>query len=201
MKDEFKIKFNDYKLKSRRELVVFLISIISLIFVFFNVIKLNIILGTSRIFLLELLFRIIVIISTLYTIVFLPTYPIFFIIFKKKDFNLLEKLNFTIVANLSFYILSGYLGFILGIPITALFFFLILIIFFSSIVVYIIIAEYKIGSYIFIKSKNPHKNDNKNVVFNSKPFKSLIQSNGFLLIVFLFLICVLNGKQLYQPIV
>ena len=169
---------------------------ISLIFVFFNVIKLNTILGISRIFLLELLFRIIVIISTLYTIVFLPTYPIFFIIFKKKDFNLLEKLNFTIVANLSFYILSGYLGFILGIPITALFFFLTLIISFSSIVGYIIMAEHKNGTYIFIKSAKIEKIKEFNI--NTERFnllgaiKKKISTNGFLLIVFLLLICILN---------
>ena len=79
-------------------------------------------LGFSDIFLLALLFQILVIASTVFIVVALPTYPLYFIILEKKEFNSLEKLNFTIVSNLAFYILTGYLGYYLGIPITAPFF-------------------------------------------------------------------------------
>ena len=188
--------FNNFiiYLKSRTYLFFFLISILSFIFVLFNIIKLNIILGISNIFFLELLFQIIIIACTLYIVTFLPTYPIFFVIFKEKDFNSLEKLNLTIVSNLSFYILSGYIGYAFGFPITAFFFFIALIVFFISITAYIIINEHINGTYVFLKSQNSSYNKNK--IFENSSikdhFKSIIPSNGFLLFIFLLLICVFN---------
>jgi len=131
-----------------------LISILSFIVVFFHIIKLDVRLGISDIFYLKFLFQIIVFTSTIFTVTLLPTYPIFFVIFKDKEFKLLEKLNLTIVSNLSFYILVGYLGYIIGVPITALFFYVVLFIFFFSITIYIIMAEYKHRKYIFLKPQS-----------------------------------------------
>jgi len=166
---------------------------LSLIFVLFYLIKLNSALGISNIFFLEILFQLMVILSTLYIVTFLPTYPIFFVILKTKEFRFLEKLNLTIVSNLSFYILTGYIGFMLGFPITAIFFFIVLVVFFISLILYILVAQYRYGTYKFLRTHDYNPND-KILYENSKKFsfKSLIQSNKFLLIVFLFLICVLN---------
>lgn len=166
----------------------------SFIVVFFHIIKLDVRFGISNIFYLKFLFQIIVLTSTIFTVTLLPTYPIFFIIFKDKEFKLLEKLNLTIVSNLSFYILAGYLGYVIGVPITALFFFIVLFIFFFSITIYIIIAEYKYRKYTFLKPQSYIHGDIKDIKTSPNTFniKSVIQSNKFLIIIFLFSICVLN---------
>jgi len=133
-------------------LVVLLISIVSIIFVYLHIFKINIVLGFSDIFLLALVFQILVIASTSYIVVALPTYPIYFIILKEKEFNSLEKLNFTIVSNLAFYILTGYIGYYLGFPITASLFFVALLASFLAIISFVIIAEQKYG-FFFKKSR------------------------------------------------
>ncbi|MBA7693461.1 hypothetical protein ES703_102043 [subsurface metagenome] len=178
-------------LNSRIHLFVFLVSILSLIFILFKIINLNLILGITEILFLDSLFHTLVIISTIFTILFLPTYPIFFIIFKGKSFNFLEKLNLTIVINLSFYILTAYIGFFLGFPITDLFFFLTLLIFYLSLVSYIIVQEYRNNKYRFIRAKKANKISPEKFSL-LKYIKSRMSTNGFLLIIFLLLICVLN---------
>ena len=171
-----------------------MISILSFIVVLFHIIKLDARLGISDIFYLNSLFQLIVLGCTIFTVTLLPSYPIFFVIFKDKEFNLLEKLNLTIVSNLSFYILTGYIGYYLGIPITALFFFIALIAFFFTIISYIIIAEYRYGGYTFLK--NQDYNSSEITHTESRPNNNylidLIKSNKFLLIIFLLLLCVFN---------
>jgi len=138
-----------------------------------------------------LLFQIAITISTIFIVTILPTYPIFFIISKNNGFSSLEKLNLTIVINLSFYILTEYIGFFLGFPITALFFFLTLLIFYLSLVSYIIVQEYRNNSYRFIKAQKVNK-INLEKFSLLKYVKSVMSTNGFLLIIFLLLICILN---------
>lgn len=182
------------KLKSRGNLYIFLISILSFIVVLFHIIKLDARLGISNIFYLNSLFQLIVLVCTIFTVTILPSYPIFFVIFKDKEFNLLEKLNLTIVSNLSFYILTGYIGYYLGVPITALFFFIVLIVFFFGIISYVIIAEYKYGVFAFLKNQdyNPSEITHSDSRTNNNFLMDLIKSNKFLLITFLLLLCVLN---------
>jgi len=191
--DEFKIKFNKFilYLKSRTHLVFFLISILSFAIILFNIIDLNNALGLSEFFVLNLIFQLLVIFSTIYAILLLPTYPAFYIIGRRLHFNFLEKLNLTIVINLSFYILTAYIGFFLGFPITALFFFLTLLIFYLSLVSYIIVQEYRNNKYRFIKAKKVNT-INLEKFSLLKYVKSVMSTNGFLLIIFLLLICVLN---------
>ena len=88
--------------KSRGNLYFFLISILSFIVVLFHIINLDARLGISNIFYLNSLFQLIVLISTIFMVTLLPSYPIFFVVFRDKEFNLLEKLNLTIVLNLAF---------------------------------------------------------------------------------------------------
>ena len=157
--DEFNIIFNKFilYLKSRLHLVIFFVSIVSITTVLFNIIKLNITLGISKNLILNLLFQTLLISSTIYVILLLPTYPIFFILGKKLQFNVLERLNLTIVTNLSFYILTAYIGFFLGFPITALFFFLTLLVFFLSLILFIIFQEFRNNKFRFIRAKKTIK--------------------------------------------
>ncbi len=151
------LKYDFYNLKNNQ------ISIFSFTIILFNLINLNNTLGLSEIFALNLVFQLSVIFCTIYAISLLPTYPIFFILFREKSFNSLEKLNLTIVINLSFYILTAYIGFYLGFPITALFFFLALLIFYLSVIILIIVQELRghnlnfIKELLFIKSTNSKK--------------------------------------------
>ena len=130
--------------------------------------------------------------STIFIITFLPSYPCFFIIFNRKGFNFLEKLSLTIVVNLSFYILTGYIGFVFAFQITAFYFFVSLSISYFSIIAYVLIKDIRIGSYNFFKSNRFSGKSNYENFSIIKYLKKLIPSNGFLLIIFLILICVFN---------
>ncbi len=194
--DSFKKKFNSYifYLKSKIHVVNLIISLISFVFIFSNIIKLNVIIGISKLFYLNILFQELIILSTIYVILFLPTYPIFFVIYKDMHFTNLEKLNLTIIINLSFYILAGYIGYFLGFDITAIFYFFTLLICYLSIVLYIIIQEFKNHNYTFLKvSKKINKESKWFKEFSLANYiKGLLSTNGILLIIFLFLICILN---------
>ncbi|MFX1470132.1 MAG: hypothetical protein ACFFB8_15885 [Promethearchaeota archaeon] len=154
----------------------------------------DIILGFSGNLILNSFFHTIVFICTIFTILFLPTYPIFFIIFKEKPFNYLEKLSITIVANSAFYILMGYIAYIIGFPLTRFFFFLSVLILYFLIISYISIFELRKNSYIFLRSRDIStiKIENLNILSLLKSLKKSISFNALLLIIFLFLICILN---------
>ena len=189
-------------LNSRIHLFVFLVSILSLIFILFKIINLNLILGITEILFLDTLFHTLVIISTIFTILFLPTYPIFFIIFKGKAFNFLEKLSLTIVMNSVFYILMGYLGYLVNIPITRFFFFFSVVILFFLIIGFIIILEFKKNSFVFFRSKDISilRKENYNIYSLWNYLKNLISFNVLLLVIFLFLVCILNTVRVnYFP--
>ncbi|MFX1445530.1 MAG: hypothetical protein ACFFHV_19100, partial [Promethearchaeota archaeon] len=199
MADEIIIRYNKfiYFLKFRTNFVLFLVSLFSVTFILFHLIELNNVLGISEFFALNLLFQLIVLFCTIYAITVLPTYPVFFILFGKTHFNFLEKLNLTIIINLSFYILSAYIGFFLGVPITAMFFYLTLIISYLSIIIFIIFRETRGYDYNFLKPlakiddiKEFEKFIDKFNIINF--IKKNVRTNGFLLIIFLLLICILN---------
>ncbi len=184
MKD---IKFEFYRvlfyLKEKINIIFFLLSVFSILCVFLNL------LGFSLI-----IFQPITLLSTIFILLFLPSYPIFYIILKNKDLNFLEKLSLTIVLNAVFYILSGYIGNFLGIPITGFFFFILLITCYLLIILYIIYREVKAGTIGFFKSEKSLDEYNRNVREFSlyRYIKNRIPLSGLLLIIFLFLICILN---------
>ena len=180
--------------KSRINLVSFLISSISIIFIFLNLINLDTVLGFSNIFILDLVFKACVIFSTIFAILFLPSYPLYFIVFKEMKYSPLEKLSFTFVTNLSYYILMGYLGFFIGLDLTGAFFLLSTIIFFFLFIGYIIFQERRNGKYLFFRAKYTLKSKKQDIENFSiiKYLKNLIPLNGFLLIIFIFLFCLLN---------
>ncbi|MHA1884873.1 MAG: hypothetical protein ACW96S_07470, partial [Promethearchaeota archaeon] len=139
-------------------------------------------------------FQPIFLLSTGFIVLFLPSYPLFFVILKNTKFNFLEKLSLTIIINATFYILSGYLGFLFGIPLTGLFFLVSLIIVYFSIIFYVIYCEIAKGSYTFIRSKESSKIVSEKASNFSliRYIKVNVPINGCLLITFISLICVLN---------
>lgn len=187
----FKILFF---LKARIVFISFLFSLFSALLILFKLFNLNVILGIFNNHFLNFLFNSLVLLSSIYFILFIPSYPIFFIIFKKKNFTLLEKLSFTLIINLSYYILLGYVSFFIINKITGIFIYYFTIIVFFSIFSYIIIAEIKTQKYkLFLSYKY-----SLSIEFLSKDFSILklisnkIHLNGFLLIIFLLLNCILN---------
>ncbi len=192
MKD-FKLKIKEFLFlnKSRIYLFVFLISFISLLFIFFSLINLSVIFNISEILIIDLTFRTAVILSTIYVILFLPTFPIFFIILKKMDFNNLEKLSLTILSNLSYYILIGYFGFLMGIPLTGAFYLIIILVPFFMIIFYIIIGNKKYGKFTFLNLNKSIEKSGESERFSLKNYlKENIPLNGFLLVIFILLLCI-----------
>jgi len=181
-----------FKVKSRKNLFIFILSLISLGIILLKLVNIDEIIGISDMFLLGFIYQIAIAFSTIFTILFLPTYPIFFIFFKEKSFNFLEKLSLTIIINSVFYIVTGYIGYWFGIPLTGTFFFCAIIILFFPIIFYIIYSEFKNGPYKFLRSEISSIQSNRNLInfslFNY--FKKLISVNALLLIVFIFLICI-----------
>jgi len=189
----FKIKINRvfYYLRYRARLIVFILSILSLSFILLNL--LDVFHNFLNVFVLGVLIQICIHFSTIFTVLILPTYPVYFIIFKGMNFNYIEKFSLTIVSNLSFYIIGGFIGFFFGFPITGLFFFLIVFISYFLILIYILITDYKKKVLDFFKPKeleinNQHLYENFSIV---QYLKDLISLNDILLITFISLTLIL----------
>ena len=181
-------------LKERAIFFSFIASLVSLLLVLFKLINLNIIGGFSKVPTLNLLFNTLVLLSTIYCMLFLPSYPIFFILCRKKDFNFLEKLSLTLVINLSYYILLGYIDFFITNEITGIFIYFSTTITFLSIIICILLVEIKTKRYKLFKSYKisfsmDFTKDNFSLL---NLIKSKVHLNGFLLIIFLILNCILN---------
>ena len=183
-----------FGIKARLLLISFIVSLISVLLILLKLINFNILIGFSAIPTLNLLFESLVLFSTIYCLLFLPSFPLFFIIFRKKDFNLLEKLSLTIVVNLSYYILVGYLGFFITNEITGYSIYFPMIFTFLSLILYILLVEVKTGRYYLFKSyKSSFPMD---FIDNNFSLLNLVKKKfclaSFLIIIFLLLNGILN---------
>ena len=167
---------------------------ISIAFVFLRLINFDIIIGISDIIILEIIFQFAVIFSSIFIILFLPTYPLLFVLVKKGGFTTFEKLGLTIVLNSAFYIFLGYFGYWIGILLSGFFFFYGILISFFIIVCYIVFNEFKNETYIFIRPKKLKVNKIERLEqFTILEYlKNKISLNVLLLVGFISLICVLN---------
>ena len=181
-------------IRKRIHLFTLLLSILSLIVIFTKILNLDINLGLSKFTFFDVSYQIIVILGIIYTVLFLPTYPIFFIIRLGKNFNVLERISITIVLNSVFYILLGYIGYWIGAKLDAFFFFYALLIMFLLLFGYILFNEIKEGKYHLLKPGELKKERKIDVnSFSLLDFlKRKVTVNGFLLLIFIFLICLLS---------
>lgn len=163
-------------------------------FVFLRLINFDTVLGISDIIILEFIFQFAVIFSSIFIILFLPTYPLLFVLVKKGGITTFEKFGLTIVLNSAFYIFLGYFGYWIGISLSGFFFFYGLLISFFIIVCYIVFNEFKNETYIFLRPKKLKINNSEKLEqFSILEFlKSKISLNTLLLLIFISLICVLN---------
>jgi len=181
-------------LKYRIYFFLFLISIFSILFINLNYIIIESIEWNSTNLFLSLLFKFLTAFSSIFTILFLPTYPIFFILLKNKALNFREKLGITIVSNLSFYIITGYVGSYFNLPITFEYFFFTLILAYCSILLIVIFHGYHRGTGFFLKKVKSFDY----IQINSEKFslsnfiKRNISLNAILLSIVIILISILN---------
>ena len=122
----FKLKLmkSIFHVRNRINFLFFIISIISIILLLLKLINLDIILQLDTNLLFNGLFQFLWMASSIFIILFLPSYPFFFKIYKSVRINALEKIGLTIVFNMSFYIVIGYFGNGLGFNIDANYFFM-----------------------------------------------------------------------------
>ncbi len=181
-------------LKYRIHFFLFLISIFSILFINLNYVIIESIEWISTNLFLSLLLKFLTAFSSIFTILFLPTYPIFFILLKNKALNFREKLMITIVSNLSFYIIIGYIGSYFNLPITFEYFFFTLILTYFSILLIVIFNGYYRGTGFFLKKgKSLDYKQITNEKFSlSNFFKRNFSVNSILLSIFIILICILN---------
>ena len=180
-------------LKYRIYFLLFLISMFSILFINLNYILTENIEWISTNLFLSLFFKFLTTFSSIFIILFLPTYPIFFIILKQKNFKFREKISFTIVSNLSFYIILGYVGVWVKLAITFYYFTFMLTLVYLLIILIISIQWYHQGNKILSIKLNNQTKDLKTYEKQSifLYVRGLISLNGVLLLVFVFLLCVL----------
>ena len=183
-----------FYIKIRIHLFVVLISLISIISIFLRIVNFNSFSGISQIVFLDWIFHLIVYTSTCFALLFLPMYPIIFIIFKENNLNFLERMTISIVINLSFYVIVGILGFYLGFALTDWFFFIILVIMYFLLILSSSIFNLKKGKSNIFKRKYP--NDYKEKFKTNFTLLSFIKkvrlSNSVLLVMLIGLICILG---------
>lgn len=181
-------------LKYRINFFLFLISISSILFINLNYVNIESFEWISTNFFLLLLFKFFIAFSSIFTILFLPTYPIFFILLKNNTLNFLEKLVITIVSNLSFYIIIGYIGSYFNLPITfEYFFFTLILAYFSILLIMSFHGFYRGTGFLLKKGKFLDYKQINNEKFSISTFiKRKISLNSILLSIFIILICILN---------
>lgn len=186
------MKFHNlvYQIRTRIHLLIFLTSLVSFTFIFLKLIEVDTISSNSEIVALKLVFQAIIIISSVFTILFLPTYPILFVILKKIKFNFLEKLGLTIVLNSAFYIFLGYIGYWINTPLSGFFFLYSTFTLYFLLVFYITLNEWKKGGIRFFRGKKPGRGlEQKSLWEFLKKRKSFM---SILLVTFIVLVCILN---------
>jgi len=197
--ENLKISFKKliYSLYPRKQIILFVISLISLGIIFLNLIGISDILIINNMFICRTFFQVICLLSTAFFVVFLPFYPLFFTIFREKDFNSLERISLTIIANLTLYILATYLANFLGIAITGYFFFLLSLIIYIFFISYIIIYEKRTNYTLFLRKKeliiNEHSFYESFSIWNY--LKRRIPLKVILIIIFLILMSILHGVR------
>ncbi len=165
-----------------------------LLFLYLKLTNIESLLLSSGNSLLPLLFQVLIGLSAIFILLFLPTYPIFFYLLNDRSFKFREKISMTIVCNLSFYILIGFIGNTLNSSISFEYFFFVLTITFIIILVITSFYSNHQGTVFFLKKSSSanfvQKTKRKISIFSYN--KKYISLNGILLIAFIILICILS---------
>ncbi|MFX1569940.1 MAG: hypothetical protein ACFFCV_16420, partial [Promethearchaeota archaeon] len=178
-------------IKLRIHLLFLLISVSSLIFIYLNYINIKSYAWISKNTFILILLQLTINSSAVFAVLFLPTYPIFFLLMKNKNYHFREILGISIVSNSSFFIIAGFIGSWIKISITfEYFFFLTIVTYFSLILITIFRDLRRSTSSIFKKVQIVEIKDGFKSIF--KLFHKFGFTSGLLLIIFITLFCILN---------
>ena len=171
---------------------IFVVSLISVAFLLLKVIGIDILLNFDGNILFGSFFGFFWMISSIFIILFLPSYPIFFAIYKNFKFNTLEKICLTIVINLSFYIIIGYFGNGLGFALNIYYFFSLLLSFYFILLIISLILNKnnKINKKNSSKSKKNYSLDSYEDFSVFEYIKNKLSINVILLIIFTVLLII-----------
>lgn len=192
-----KMSFNILKVfqfvRHRFQFISILWSLITIFFILLHVLGFNQVLEDPNLIILSLFFNLMLYISMINAILFLPLYPLILKILRNSEFKLLEKVAIIIVSNMALYIVSGIIGYYANCLLTSQYFFLIMTVSFLTILCIIIIIDLKSPTpLLFIKSQRTSSKE-MNIDLNPlKILKNLFKSNSFYFILFLFLTCILD---------
>ena len=169
---------------------MFVVSLITVAFLLLKLIGIDILLNFEENTLFGSFFGFFWMISSIFIILFLPAYPIFFTIYKKINFNALEKICLTIVINLSFYIITGYFGNWIGFAINIQYFFSLLLSSYFGLLIISVILNKKntIDKTISSESKENQSLESYEDFHVFEYIKNKLSLNGILLIIFAVLL-------------
>ncbi|TFF88031.1 MAG: hypothetical protein EU548_09420, partial [Promethearchaeota archaeon] len=182
---EAKISAFMLHLYARKHLVIFSISVAALSFIALYVFG-----AFSSI--ASPFLGVILLCPTAIVVLFLPSYPIFFLIFPKKGFTFLEKLGITISTNLAFYILLGYLLNAVGLPLNGATYFSIVSIGYIALIAYSVAKDRDTRKSFFGGNEKKRSDGNFSIV---SYLKSKIPLNIVMLVVFLTLLSILHSVR------
>ena len=187
----FKLKIikSFFHVRNHSNFYFFIISLISIILLSLKLMNLDLIIQSDSNLLLNITLQFLWMLSSIFIILFLPSYPFLFNFYRSVRFNLLEKLGLTIVFNLSFYIVIGYFGNELGFVIDSYYFFILLLVFYFSLSAIILIIKIKKNGKEALKFNTPSKDLSKKYTNFSfiAYLKKKLSWNGLLLIIFMIL--------------
>ena len=179
----------------------FIISFISIVLLFLKLMNVEVILNLDTKPLLNVPLQFLWVSSSIFILLLLPSYPIFFTIYKSVRFNVLEKLSLIIVLNLSFYIVIGYFGNGFGFAITGMYFFIVLVaVYFSLETTLLIHNIWKKGKDALKFNTFPNEFWENYDEFSFMTYlKKKISWSGLLLIVFtiLLIIALLTSVEIF----
>jgi len=180
---------------------IFAVSLISVVFLLLKLIGVDILLNFDDNILFGSFFGFCLMISSIFVILFLPSYPIFFTIHKSIKFNTLEKICLTIVINMSFYIILGYFGNGAGFALNIYYFFSLLLSFYFGLMIISLILN-KLNKVEKTISSESKKNVSLETYEDFQIFeyiKNKLSLNGLLLIIFavLFITALLVNVEIF----
>lgn len=180
-------------MKQRIHLIIFIVSVLCLSIVGIHIWNADLITVLSQYTVILLCYQFVLIVSGLFVIFILPSYPIFFIILRNADFNILERICLMSIINLSFYIIIGYVGHLLAFAITNIFFFISLLLTYSMIVGLSLIYAIKKTFMVRILTRYDEREKQEFIrEFSITHYFKRVELNGILIGILLFLLCIFN---------
>lgn len=177
--------------KKKRKYLFSLFLLISLFFLLLHLTNLEELFDLAQFPVFNSFFSASLFLNSIIVLLFLPSYPLYFLILELNHLNILEKCGFTFVTNLSFYILSGYIGYFIGLPLNSFYFFLSVAIFYVFLILIFILIKLRMIYLGKIKENRDYKEILNYQDFSMKSslkwfFKTNI--NSIFLIIFLCLL-------------